>query len=114
MTSGSQNISPEVDFRKSKIITGSRLSEVKNHHRKSTSGSQKSSPEVDFRKSKNITGSRLPEVKKDYGSRLPYIKKIIYFILFYFLKYVYKIIKHLNLKKITLKNKKIINNKITK
>jgi len=66
MTSGSQNISSEVDFRKSKIITGSRLPEVKNHHRKSTSGSQKSSPEVDFRKSKIITGSRLPEVKKHH------------------------------------------------
>jgi len=60
---------PEVkiyDFRKSKIITESRLSkvkiitesrllEVKNHHRKSTSGNQKSSPEVDFRKSTKIT-----------------------------------------------------------
>jgi len=50
MTSGSQNISPEVDFRKSKIITGN----------------QKLSPEVDFRKSKNITGSRLSEVKKHH------------------------------------------------
>jgi len=47
-TSGNQNISPEVDFRKSKM----------------TSGSQKSSPEVDFRKSKKTFGSRLPEVKK--------------------------------------------------
>jgi len=112
MTFGSQNISPKVDFRKSKIITGSRLPEVKNHHRKSTPGSQKSSPEVDSRKSKNITESRLPEVKKHYGSRLLYIKKIIYFILFNFLKYVYKIIKHLNFKKVTLK--KIINKKITK
>jgi len=47
-TSGSQNISPEVDFRKSKM----------------TSESQNVSPEVDFRKSKKIFGSRLPEVKK--------------------------------------------------
>ena len=47
-TSGNQKSSPEVDFRKSKIITESRLPEVKNHHRKSTSGS-----------------------KKNYGSRLP-------------------------------------------
>jgi len=48
-TSGSQNIwLPEVkiyNFRKSKYITGSRFSEIKN-----TSESQNVSPEVDFRK----------------------------------------------------------------
>ena len=38
---GRQNISLEVDFRKSKYITRSRLPKIKNHHRKSTSGSQK-------------------------------------------------------------------------
>jgi len=32
MTSGSQKSSPEVDFRKSKIITGSRLPEVKKNY----------------------------------------------------------------------------------
>jgi len=48
--SGSQNISPEVDFRKSKCITGSQLTEVKNHHRKSKIISVSRLPEVDFRK----------------------------------------------------------------
>jgi len=47
--------SPEVDFWKSKINTGSQFSKIKNHYRKLTSGSQKSSPEVDFRKSKHNT-----------------------------------------------------------
>jgi len=47
MTSGSQNISLEVDFHKSKYIIRS----------------QDISSEVDFRKSKCIIGSRLPEVK---------------------------------------------------
>jgi len=37
----SQNISPEVNFRKSKYITRSRLLEVKKHYRKLTSESQK-------------------------------------------------------------------------
>jgi len=55
MIFGSQNISPEVNFRKSKYITGSRLLEVKNYYRKSTSENQKTLPKVDFRKSKNIT-----------------------------------------------------------
>jgi len=86
MISGNQKSSPEVDFRKSKIITGSRLPEVKKHHRKSTTESQKK-----LRKSTSV-----------------YKNIYIFFILFNFLKYVYKIIKHLNLKKITLKNKKII------
>jgi len=60
MTSGSQNISPKIDFRKSKCITGSRLPEIKNYHRKSTSESLKIFSEV----KKSILGSRLPEVKK--------------------------------------------------
>ncbi|QCD87347.1 protein disulfide-isomerase A1 [Vigna unguiculata] len=47
-TSESQNISSEVDFRKSKCITRSRLPEIKMYHRKS----------------KIITRSQLPEVKK--------------------------------------------------
>ena len=64
-TFGSQNVSPKVDFRKSKYITGSRLPEVKNYHRKSTSGSQKIFSEVDFQKSKNIPGTWLPEVKRN-------------------------------------------------
>jgi len=98
-TSESQNISPEVDFRKSKYITGSRLPKVKIYHRKSTSETQKSLPEVNFRKSKIITGNRLPKVKKHYESRLPYINKIIYFILFYFLKHILKSRKHINLLK---------------
>ena len=63
-TSRSQNISPEVDFRKSKYITGSRPPEVKNNYRKLTSENKKTLPKVDFRKSKNITESRLPELKK--------------------------------------------------
>ena len=54
---------PDVDFRKSKYITGSRFLEVKIYHRKLISESQNISPEVDFRKSKYITGSQLPEVK---------------------------------------------------
>jgi len=66
-TSESQNISPEVDFRKSKCITGSQLPEVKNYHRKSTSGSPKIFLEVDFSKSKNIPGSQ----KKFSESWLP-------------------------------------------
>jgi len=45
MISGSQNISPKVNFQKSKYITRSRL------------------PKVNFRKSKYITGSQLPEIK---------------------------------------------------
>jgi len=49
------NISPKVDFQKSKCIIGSRLSKVKMYHRELTSGSKKLSLEVDFRKSKNIT-----------------------------------------------------------
>ena len=40
-TSENQNISPEVDFQKSKIITGSRLPKIKKHYRKSTSENQK-------------------------------------------------------------------------
>ena len=62
----------EVDFRKSKYISGSRLSEVKIYHQKSTFGSQNISPEVDFlHKSKCITKSRLPEVKnKNYYRKL--------------------------------------------
>jgi len=64
MISGSQNISPKVDFRKSKYITESRLPKVKIYHRKSTSGSRKSLPKVNFRISKNIIGNRLPEIKK--------------------------------------------------
>jgi len=63
MTSGSQKISPEVGFQKSKYIAENRLPEVKNHYLKSISENQKSLPEVDFRKSKNITGSRL-KIKK--------------------------------------------------
>jgi len=47
-----KNVSPEVDFRKLKIITGNRLSKVKKYFQKSTSGNQKIFPEVDFRKSK--------------------------------------------------------------
>ena len=58
--SKSQNISPEVDFQKSKCITGSQLPKVKNHHRKSTSESQIIFPKVDFRKSKKFFGSWLP------------------------------------------------------
>jgi len=65
-TSGSQNISLEINFQKSKYITGSRLPKIKIYHRKSTSGSQNVSSEVDFQKSKCITGSRLSEVKKHY------------------------------------------------
>jgi len=62
-TSGSQNVSPEVDFHKSKYITGSRLLKVKIYQRKSTFGSQNISSKVDFQKSKYITGSQLSEVK---------------------------------------------------
>jgi len=62
-TSGSQNISPDVDFRKLKYITESQLPKVQIYHRKSISENQNVSPEVDFQKSKIITGSRLPEAK---------------------------------------------------
>jgi len=65
----SQNISPEVDFQKSKYITESRLLEVKINHRKSTSGNQKSSPEVDFRKSKIF-----PEV--DFRKSKKFLRKL--------------------------------------
>jgi len=41
MTSGSKNISPKVNFWKSKIITGSLLPEIKKHYQKSTSENQK-------------------------------------------------------------------------
>ena len=89
MTFRSQNVSPEVDirkskcspevdFRKSKYITRSWLSKIKmyhrkstsgsqNVHRKSTSGSQNISLEVDLLKSKCITFRKKskcsPEVK---------------------------------------------------
>jgi len=73
----SQNISSEVNFRKSKCITGSRLSEVKNYHQKSTPENQKIFPEVDFRKSKNIFRklTSISESKNIPGSQLLKIKK---------------------------------------
>jgi len=67
LTFESPNISPEVDFWKSKCITGSWLPKVKMYHRKLTSRSQKVSPKVNFRKSKYITRSRLSEVKIYHG-----------------------------------------------